>query len=99
MGVYYKLVNLTTHERIEPSQIGGGGIKGGAMVAGVAANLFMYLHVYTFEGTWEVVSDSGDEGPYFDNSLVDATEKYRLKYNSQWSGMDEEDKIPRSRWA
>jgi hypothetical protein len=90
MGVYYRLVNLATKERIEPSGIGDGGVKRDSLILGKTANLFMFLVMTQEAGTlWLVVGDNDEDSDlYYDCKIrstpdycEDATEKYRLLFN------------------
>lgn len=73
MGVYYRLVNITTNESIEPGQIGEGGVKHFAIVNGDAGRIFAHLHLIG-ANEWAIAGDD-------DLELVDATEKYREQFN------------------
>lgn len=76
MGVYYRLVNLTAKESIEPDQIGAGGVKHFAIVNGDAARMLAHLHIIG-EREWTIVGDESGE----ELDLIDATEKYREYFN------------------
>lgn len=94
MGIYYKLVNHQTRERIEPSHLGGGGIKFAAMIAGPSSKLLMFLHLGG-DSDWTVVGDTG--AAYEEaEAYADATETYRVRYNEWWGGNDS---IERSKYA
>ena len=87
MGIYYKFVNLGTKERIEPTFVGGGGVKSGAIILGDAARLFTFLHVYVHHG-WRIYSDASCDGPYMDSEdrgsadyCADMTEHYVGEFN------------------
>lgn len=100
MGVYYKLVNRVTKERIEPDMIGGGGIKFGALIAGPSSKLLMFLHLKG-QQDWTVLGDTGDEYSETEKEgspgyLADMTEVYRQEYNLYWDGQDH---IEQSKWA
>lgn len=86
MGVYYKLVNRQKRQRIEPSRLGAGGIKWGAMVHGDSAHLLMFCHLRGDTG-WTVLSDGTDE--YFDieDQYEDVTESVVTAFNDEVKGM------------
>lgn len=84
MGCYFKLVNPMTRECIEPSRIGGQGIKQGAIVFGAAGRLFAYLHIWEDQG-WLIVGDEHRGSDlYEDESIKDATEKWVAKFNEMY---------------
>lgn len=89
MGVYYKLVNRVTRQRIEPELLGSGGIKHSSIVFGPAGRIFAWLHMKG-KADWRVIDDCGEEyflteTKYADiEPFTDVTEEMRLAFNSYY---------------